>query len=181
MNYEEIIAQKDAENQKLKVEIVNLKHQLEQLIRLVYGRKSERFESKDNSNQLNLFEDVVQDTQEAEQESEKETITYERSKKSSNHNGRRLLENCSHLPVEEKIIDVEHSDEDIHIGNEVSEKLAFKPGKLYIIRTIRPKYKKVEEETIIIAPMPDDPISKCAADVSLLAHITVSKFVDHLP
>ena len=179
MNYEEIIAKKDTQILELTASNLDLKHQLEQLRRLIYGRKSERFISKEDSGQLNLFEEGTEVVPETEPE--KQTVTYERTRKPNNHSGRRLLDGCSHLPVEEETLDIEHSENDKHIGDEVSEKLAFKPGKLFVKRTIRPKYKRAEDETIVIAPIQEDPISKCAADVSLLAHITVSKFVDHLP
>jgi len=187
MNHEALIAekealiiQKDKENRALALKIADLTHQLEQLKKLIYGRKSERFiPANPNSNQLSLFDDieVVQQTASAE----KETITYERNKKQSEHKGRQLLASCAHLPSEEEVIDIAHDEADKHIGDEVSEKLAYKPGKLFIRRVIRRKYKKASEDTIIIAPVVEEPIARCEADVTLLAYILVSKFVDHLP
>lgn len=48
-------------------------------------------------------------------------------------------------------------------------------------RTIRPKYAKKEGEGVLIAQLPSRPLEKSIAEASLLAHILVSKFVDHLP
>ncbi|MBK9962854.1 MAG: IS66 family transposase [Saprospiraceae bacterium] len=44
-----------------------------------------------------------------------------------------------------------------------------------------PQVQKAGQDAIIIAPPVEEPILKCEADVSLLAHIVVAKFVDHLP
>ncbi|MBK7635980.1 MAG: transposase [Saprospiraceae bacterium] len=56
-----------------------------------------------------------------------------------------------------------------------------KAGMLFIIRYIRPVYKKADSDTIVTAPAIEEPIAKCEADVSLLADVVVSKFVDHIP
>src|SRR5690606_9946258 len=42
-------------------------------------------------------------------------------------------------------------------------------------------YKNTQTSEIKIAPMPNEAILKCEADETLLAHIVVSKFVDHTP
>jgi transposase len=148
----------------------------------MYGKKSERF-IPDQSNQPNLFSILQQD--ELVKEEEKEVIvpqtkqvSYER--KISNHKGRQLLANCGHLPVEEVIIDVEDNEGLKKIGEQISEKLAYKPGRLYRKQIIRPKYIN-ESSEIIIAELPETAIPKCEADNSLLAQVVVSKYVDHTP
>lgn len=155
--------------------------QIEQLKRLIYGRKSERFVPlTGHPDQLSLFED--NNTIEASTvTSQKEIITYEREKKKSAHAGRRLLENCGHLPLEEQTIEVDHSEDAIKIGECVTEQLGYKPGKLYRLRITRPKYKDVQTGQIICAPPVSQAIPKCEATHSLLAFCNVSKFVDHLP
>ena len=179
MNYEAVIAQKDAEIKQQAARIEELAHQIAQLQKLIYGRKSERFIPHADTAQLSIFGD--QENPQVPVDEQKETITYDRSKKKSDHKGRQLLAGCEHLPVEEKIIDTDHDESDIHIGDEITEKLAQKPGYLYRIRYIRRKYKKAGQDTIITAPPVEEPIARCEADVSLLAHVVVSKFVDHLP
>ncbi|MBK9256599.1 MAG: transposase [Saprospiraceae bacterium] len=164
MNYEVVIAQKDAEialkdteirQQTARIE--ELAHQIAQLQKLFYGRKSERFIPQVDAAQLNIFGNQVD--QQVLVEEQKETITYDRSKKKSDHKGRQLLAGCEHLPVEEIIIDVDHDESDIHIGDEVSEKLAQKPGYLYRIRYIRRKYKKGGQDTIVTAAPVEEPIA----------------------
>ncbi len=44
-----------------------------------------------------------------------------------------------------------------------------------------PRLQKSDSDTIVTAPAIEEPIAKCEADVSLLADVVVSKFVDHIP
>jgi len=77
----------------------------------------------------------------------------------------------------------------LSIWNELrsfSEKLEYRPGRLFVNVYKRPKYvspnSMVSEDLgVITAPMPDQPIERCKADVGLLSQIIVSKFADHLP
>lgn len=85
-----IIQQKDFQLQQKDLRIDKLQHQLEQLLRLFYGSKSERFAPVADPNQIPLSLDV--ETIPAP-EVKKETITYDRNKCSStvNHKGRMPL------------------------------------------------------------------------------------------
>lgn len=190
MNYEAIIAQQSTqitdltqcyESMKMNYEeqILNLKHQLSLLQKLIYGKKSERF-IPDQSNQPNLFSILNQEEPVKEEEVIQQTKQVSYEKKVSNHKGRQLLANCGHLQVDEKILDVEDNEGLKKIGEEISEKLAYKPGRLYRKRIIRPKYVNASGE-ILIAELPETAISRCEADNSLLAQVVTSKFVDHTP
>jgi transposase len=171
---------------QLTEQLLNIQDQLVKMQRLVFGQSRERFISSGSSDQLNLFSqqsgseasEVVSAPQERT-----EQISYERRKAvKSNHQGRQLLSQCTHLPVEEQILEpVEDIVNLTKIGEQVSEKLAFKPGRLYIKKYVRPKYLDKQTEKIIIADPISEPLPRCEADVSLLAHLLVSKFVDHLP
>lgn len=163
----------------------HLQHLYDQLRRLVFGTKRERFISENNPHQLSLpFEGSPKE----DMGSVKENITYEREKpvKKNNHPGRNELP--KHLPVEEQIIEplVDVSDM-VKIGQEVSEHLELIPAKMYIHRIIRPKYVQQKENQvlaqspIVIAELPSRAIEKSIAGNSLLATIFVEKFVDHLP
>ncbi|MGB4811787.1 MAG: IS66 family transposase [Methylophilaceae bacterium] len=177
MSREELIK----ENSALKAQLQHTLDEIAQLKRLIYGRKSERFVAVDPSpNQLSLFEDPITPLPQ-EAEAPKETISYERKKKTSNHAGRQLLAGCQHLPLETQTIEIPHSADAIKIGDNITELLAYRPGKLYRRQIIRPKYKELNTEQIICAELPAQAIPKCEADHSLLASIMVSKFVDHLP
>ncbi|MBK9566231.1 MAG: hypothetical protein IPO37_14010 [Saprospiraceae bacterium] len=52
---------------------------------------------------------------------------------------------------------------------------------LFIIRYIRPAYKKADSDTIVTAPAIEEPIAKCEVDVRVLADVVVSKFGDQYP
>lgn len=177
MNYEAIIAQKDAQ-------ILDLQHQINQLKKYIFGRKSERFVSTvpEGPNLFSSIEEqqIVDATPQVQ--TPEETITYTR-KKESKHKGRQLLENIpAGIPVQEVIIEPSDKPEtSIKIGEEISLTLCHKPGSFFVKKLIRPKYADKATDTIYIAPLPAQAIPKCEADSSLLTQVVVSKFVDHTP
>lgn len=68
------------------------------------------------------------------------------------------------------------------IGEEVTHKIAHKPGSFYIKEFIRPKYAYPQKDNgILISELPDSLLQRCRADESLLAEIVTKKFGDHLP
>lgn len=68
------------------------------------------------------------------------------------------------------------------IGEDVHEQLNYVPAKIKVIKHIRKKYGCRDCETgITIAPAPKDFIPKSLAAPGLLAHVTLSKYEDHLP
>jgi transposase len=170
-----------------------LQHQLEQLLRRVYGRRSERLDP----NQL-MFDHLVLDAIEQpvpspapvdlpvpQEPKAKKTHTAKRE-----HPGRIPIP--EHLERVEIVLDIPEEDKICQdtgkplnmIGWEVSEKLEYRPGKLIVNVYKRPKYASPDSSSelgVITAPMPDHPIEKCKADVGLLSYIIVSKFADHLP
>jgi transposase len=163
--------------------IADLQFQIDQMNRLLYGAKRERFISNTDENQLSLPFDVPQ---EEAPEKEKEVITYVREKnKRKEHPGRLALP--SHLPVEEIVLEPQEDTSNMKcIGKEVTDQLELVPAKLFIKRFIRPKYIAVTDENQlehkgVIAELPVFPIEKGIAGPGLLAQIMVDKFVDHLP
>ena len=76
MNYEAVIAQKDAEIKQQAARIEELAHQIAQLQKLIYGRKSERFIPHADAAQLSIFGD--QENPQVPVDEQKETITYDR-------------------------------------------------------------------------------------------------------
>lgn len=174
------------ENQKQESQILQqnlriekLQQQLEQLVRIIHGQKSERFIPVVDSNQLPLSLDIESI---AQGEVKTQTITYERktSVGKSNHKGRMPLPD--HIRREEIIIE---PDEDvtgmIRIGEEVTEQLELKPGELYVKKYIRYKYARPEGEGIVIGDLPTFIVQRGIAGPELLAFIIIQKYVDHLP
>ncbi len=172
------------ENQKLQNEILFLKEELAQLKRLIYGSKSERYvKEAPDAHQGSLFDNDQIEKKQPEETIEE--IKYKRTKPVKEKSRPLRAEIPSHLPREKQIIEPEGKDETAKkIGEEVSERLEYVPGKLFVREIVRPKYitKQNDEKTeISIAQLPSEIIPKGNVGPSLLAHIFISKFVDHLP
>jgi transposase len=171
--------------------ITMLQHQVEQLLRRVYGRRSEKLDP----NQL-MFDELLREALEQPsslpEPSLEPSTTVRKGPESSkrNHPGRipipehlERVEIVLDIPEEEKICP-ETGNALKQIGFEISEKLEYRPGKLVVNVYKRPKYASPDsgaEVGVITSAMPDHPIAKCKADVGLIAHVIVSKFADHLP
>ena len=166
--------QEDYKELQLKHE--HLAFQLAELKRLIFGSKSERFIALD-TNQLGLFTEQAteQNTPELEQ------ISFSReTKKAKKHPVRLPL--ASHLPRVEEIIEPQDIVKgSVKIGEEITELLEYTPSRVYVRRIIRPKYAVPNQEGVTIAELPSLILPKSNVGAGLLAHICVSKFVDHLP
>jgi transposase len=158
-------------------------YRIKELERMLFGSKSERFIAEEVVNQLRLPFDIkpVPGI-----EKKQEQITYTRTKASrENHMGRNPLPD--HLPVVEIYLDPEQDTTGMKcIGKEITDKLEYKPGKVYIKRYIRLRFiKEVDQELEkhegVIAELPSFPIEKGIAGSGLLSQIMIDKFVDHLP
>lgn len=156
-------------------EIELLKQQLSELRRLIFGVKSERFMTIPQE-QLSLFVDAQQQSIPST-----EQINYTRNKKASKEKPvRQVLP--AHLPRIEEIIEPTHLDQGAKkIGEEITEQLEYNPAQIFVRRIIRPKYTLPNEQGVVIAELPTLTLPKSNAGASMLAHIAVSKFVDHLP
>ena len=67
------------------------------------------------------------------------------------------------------------------IGEDVTEVLDYVPASFRVIRHVRPRVACRVCERIRQAPAIDLPLPKVMASSALLAHLIVSRFVDHLP
>ena len=67
------------------------------------------------------------------------------------------------------------------LGEDVTEVLDYVPGRFQVIRHVRPKYACVACDAITQAPASAMPTPRGRATPALLAHVLVSKFLDHLP
>jgi transposase len=169
-----------SEFEALKQENAKLRHELEQLKRLIFGSKSERFIPAQRPEQLTLGFDGTSAVQEAEAATEK--ISYTRQKRA--HPGRTPLPD--NLPTEDIIIEPQEDTSQMTlIGEEVTETIDYKPGVLLKRRYIRRKYARKNadggQSPVVIGELPSRPIPKAIAEGGLLAHLFVSKYIDHLP
>jgi transposase len=67
------------------------------------------------------------------------------------------------------------------LGADVAHHLEYVPGRFKVIRTVRPKLACTKCEAIFQAPGPVRPIPRGLAGAGLLAHVSVSKYCDHIP
>ena len=171
-----------AEHDELRAKYNALEQRFEQLLKLVYGTKTERFVPAASApEQLALWGGQIE--QDDEPTAEPQTVTYARKKKS--HPGRTDLP--ENLPVEEIIIEPEEDTTGmIEIGQEITKTIDYRPGRLLKRRYIRKKYARRKdttegEPTVVIGSLPERPIPKGITEAGLLAHLFVAKYIDHLP
>ena len=159
-----------------------LKHELETLKRLIFASKSERHVPTADE-QMSLWN---QEEKTGQTEAEKQTVTYQRGKQKKAHPGRAALP--EHLPVRRQVIE---PDEDttgmVEIGQDVTRKVEYIPGELFINEYVRPRYARPESEQIegvspiVQASPPEQALPKSIAGTGLLVQLLVAKYIDHLP
>jgi transposase len=164
--------------------IEKLENELLILRRKLFGHSAERF-IKEDPNQLKLaFEGLAElpEEEQARLESIKETITYERKRKKENP--QRPVRQPLPAGLERRLVVIEPNplpEGSKLIGEEATELLEYTPGTFYVRRIVRKKYALAEQAGVIIGELPSLPIPKSNAGASLLAHLLVSKYQDHLP
>ena len=186
--YRALEAEFSATVSALTEQLESFKFQLDQLKRMLYGAKSERYIADVPEEQLSLFDPPAQ----APAEEEKTHVpAHDRKKsKAKKHPVRLVLP--EHLKREETVIEPEGVDltDMVRIGEERTETLHYTPAELKVRVIVRPKYAprtarpESEEKNggpIAIAPLPSRFIDKCIADESLLRLILTDKYLDHLP
>lgn len=173
LSKEELVAV--AVDQKYKIDY--LQFELDQLKKAVFGSKSERFMGDENPMQAKMFEEPEQEDVVEAPDEDPPTEVVEKKKKRKKPKRQKLP---AHLRREETIIEPEVSTEQMTLlGQEVSEKLEYSPAEIYVRSTIRPKYLD-NKGAIHIADL-NDPFPKYQAGPSLVSHVAVQKYVDHLP
>jgi transposase len=176
-------ALEELSREELVVKVTELTHRLDQLERLVFGSRHERFIPTVSPDQLALGIPIQQKEQSGSVLLQ--NIQYQRKKESKPdtekmQTGRMALP--ASLPREEKIIE---PTVDVtgwrQIGKEITEELERIPGKLFVRQYLRPKYVNPTTGEIAIGELPVRPIDKGIAGPGLLAQIVIDKYVDHLP
>ena len=183
----QLLEQLDNSSRKL----TQMEYQLQQLLRRMYGRSSEKIDPK----QLALFAEMLR---QIESQSPLPQPTPEATAPAAENrkgHGRRKL--APDLPRERVIHDLNEDDKPCPccgemrtvIGEEVSEQLDYVPASVKVIEHVRLKYicrpceQKASEggPQIATAEKPLAPIEKGLAAPGLLAYVIVSKYSDHLP
>jgi transposase len=168
--------------------------QMQDLQRMIFGRKSERFVPTDavssDTTQLTLGKDFEQPAAQAPEPVTTKTVTVTKevpgeptsriNKRHVAHSGRNAFP--SSLP---RVDRVHMPQGDVtgcrKIGEAISERYEYEPGRIYIIRDIRPQFEKPGAEGVIVASMPAYIIEKGIAGPGLLAHMHAEKYTYHMP
>jgi transposase len=166
-------------------EIAALRHELDILCQRLFGKKSERVDPR----QLKLaLEQLANErgpvTEPVEMDSGETPVRGHTRRKPT---GRRPLP--AHLPRRRVELDLTEAEPQgacghwrTRIGEEVSEKLEYAPARFVVVETVRLKYACQQcHEGVVEAPAPPQAVEKSLAGEGLLAHVVVSKYVDHLP
>jgi transposase len=160
--------------------IEHLKLMVEKFRHMIFGRKSEKLVLKLEQMEFELEED---ETTQAEAEAISERVSPGKEPKPRSE--RKPLP--EHLRREE-VMHKPNSDccPDCggglrHFGDDVSEQLEYVPESFKVIRHVRPKFACTGCDRVVEAPAPSRPIERGLAAPSLLAHVIVSKYADHLP
>lgn len=166
-------------------EVVSLRHQLDVLCQRMFGKKSERVDPR----QLQLaLEQLANEpgpvTQPLEMDSGETPVQGHARRRPT---GRRPLP--AHLPRRRVEIDVPDPEKTCacghartRIGETVTAKLEYEPASFVVIETARAKYACAHcHEGVVEAPAPPQAVDRSLAGEGLLAHVIVSKYVDHLP
>ena len=173
----------------LQTTIRNQQHQLEGLIKRVYGKTSEKLDPNQLLMQELIMEADKNGALKAQEAVEvvQETVVAAHTRR---HHGRQALP--EHLPRVEHVLDIKTQDKScacgkelVHIGDDVTERVDYQPSSLFVNRYVRPKYAcgdcNCDGCGVKQHPTPEGPIERCEADAGLLAHIAVEKYEHHNP
>jgi transposase len=161
-------------------EIELLRQKVDAMVRRLFGAKSEKLDPA----QLLL---LLQGFDEAKKAPEPVAAEAPRRSAAPSPPRERSPRLPEHLPVIEEVIvpaPVQAAPEQWRrIGEEVSERLDYKPAQFLRLRTVRPKYvqKGLLDAVPVIAPLPPRLLERSIVAPGLLAQILAGKYCDHLP
>ena len=178
-------------------ELGGVRHRLDQLLRRLYGPRSERT----RPDQPTLFDDPA-GPDPAGPPAGPEPAPAAGPRRSGRHGRRRLPADLERtdvvhdLPDDQKTCPCCHEPR-VAIGEQVSEQLDYRPARLFVWRHVRLSYacpaclaKAIDPvpagqpeppALIVTAPKPPQPIDKGLPGPGLLAHVVTCKYADHLP
>ncbi|MCP4038116.1 MAG: IS66 family transposase [bacterium] len=165
----------------LRTENAQLKHELDQHAKRLFGKRSEKLDPA----QLQLAYAALNAAESKETDAADETKVPAHTRRKKGHGRTKFSED---IPRERRVILPEDTtcpccqEEMKPISEEISERLDYKPASVRVIQTVRPKYAcGTCKEGVHAALAPAGPIPRAKATAATLAHVVVSKYVDHLP
>ncbi len=169
------------------IEIEKLKFQLARLRRQKFGNSSERIEREIVQLELRLEElEATKAAAEAKAEAPATPIDMPagqpapaKPKKPRRKFSEKLAPTVVHEP---QACPTPGCDGALRkVSEDVTEVLKYVPGRFEVERHIRPVCSCRKCETMVQAPMPPLPIPRGEADASVLAHVAIAKYCDHIP
>ena len=164
------------------------RHLLDQYARRLYGARSEKFDPAQLMLALGF---PAAASEAAEPPPEPPPAVPSRPRRHHAHGRLPIPEHLERVVVE---LTVDEKDRTcpltgqpmMLIGYDESEKIEFRPSRLFVQVYRRAKYASPDRVAgarvgVLAAPLPDHPIERCKAGVGLIAHAIVSKYADHLP
>ena len=188
-NYENQIHKLKKDVLEYQYKYLEIKERHDLLIYKKFIRSSEQLQA--DTSQLQLFAEQPSQTAVSDEKPEEQTEVKSYSRKKC---GRKPID--PNLPREERIIDIPESEKTCacgaqltKIGEESSEKVQIIEPRIYVEKTIRPKYacrtcEGTEDEgkpVVKIAPVEPSIIPRSIVSPSLLSKILIQKYEDHLP
>ena len=167
------------------LEIEKLKFQIAKLRRMQFGRSSERLGRRIEQLELRLEE-----LEAGEAEAISKAVAEGRPLPMPDGARPKRQPLPDHLPRAEVVHEPEQDGacccpkcggDMAPLGQDVTEVLDYLPGRFQVIRHVRPKYACRRCEAITQAPAPPMPTPRGRATPAMLAHLLVSKYLDHLP
>jgi transposase len=175
----------EAQLKAAQLEVKLLKEKVDALVRMLYGKKSEKIDPNQLMLLLEGLESKKDETPASEESTEAKDEEPPKSKTPSSKSKRpRIPED---LPVHEEVIDPDevkaNPEQYRKIGKEVSEQLDYRPAQFLKRRLIRRKYARIDNPYMppVIAPLPACLQERCLATPDLIAQVVASKYVEHLP
>lgn len=186
---------------KLEKQVSQLEHKVDELLRRLFGRSSEKVDP------TQLFLEFAQSEAasalpkpphagEAPDGEVPEEGTKKGAGKKKGHGWGKLPKNLRRetvelLPAPDELSCGCCGGEKKSIGSpEITERYDYTPSSLFVVETVRHRFRcPTCQDGTVIAPLPPPPLASTLesesdrgrAEAGLLAHIVVSKFSDHLP
>lgn len=184
IDYKALYEQSQLRNVDLQLQVQELSRQLDQLKKMIFGSKQERFIPADPSSpQLTLG--IQSEPVATTMVTSSKPVSYIRHNvtidtKPVQHPGRMKLPES----LRREVILIKPAVDTTgckKIGEEITEVLEYQPGELYVKQYKRAKYAGPGNESVVIGRLPSRPLEKAMAGEGLLAQIIIDKYVDHLP
>ena len=177
-----LVIEKDADLHGSRLLIEKLKLQIARYRRLQYGRSSERHDER--VAQLELIVEELEAALPPSEQLEPQRNIAATDAPAKDKPARKPLP--EHLPRTTQehapACGCPHCGAALRrMGEDVSEHLEYVPEHFKVIRTVRPKMSCPKCSTVVQQPAPSRPIPRSIAGAGLLAHVAVSKYLDHLP